>query len=160
MFGSPHRGAVAYANVELEIGVMSASPHKLVVLLFEGAMLQVTMAKQHMNAGHIAKKGKAISRAIAFIETGLRASLNKNVGGELALNLDALYAYLSKQLVTANTTNSLENLDEVYQLLSELKGAWEAIGTDFSKQIPSAQSSEPVINADPLAPRRSSLVKA
>ncbi|HXA47541.1 MAG TPA: flagellar export chaperone FliS, partial [Burkholderiaceae bacterium] len=108
MFGSPQRGAVAYANVGLETGVMSASPHKLVVMLFEGAMLQVTLAKQHMTAGDIAKKGKAISRAIAFIETGLRASLNKNVGGELALNLDALYAYMSKQLVAANTKNSIE----------------------------------------------------
>jgi flagellar protein FliS len=158
MFGSPQRGAVAYANVGLETGVLSASPHKLVVMLFEGAMLQVTLAKQHMNAGQIAKKGKAISRAIAFIETGLRASLNKNVGGELALNLDALYAYMSKQLVVANTKNNLEALEEVYRLLSELKGAWEAIGTDGTMQIPPI--SPPQIDADPLAPRQSRLVKA
>jgi flagellar protein FliS len=159
MFGSPQRGAVAYANVELT-GVMSASPHKLVVMLFEGAMLQVTLAKQYMNAGQIAKKGKAISRAIAFIETGLRASLNKNVGGELALNLDALYAYLSKQLVAANTKNSVENLDEVYLLLNELKGAWEAIGSDGELKPSSEQPPTLATNADPLAPRRSSLVKA
>jgi flagellar protein FliS len=159
MFGSLQRGAVAYANVELT-GVMSASPHKLVVMLFEGAMLQVTLAKQYMSTGQIAKKGKAISRAIAFIETGLRASLNKNVGGELALNLDALYAYLSKQLVAANSKNSIENLDEVYQLLGELKGAWEAIGTEGELKQPADQSPAPAMNADPLAPRRSSLVKA
>jgi len=90
MFGTSQRGAVAYANVGLETGVMAASPHKLVVMLFEGAMLQVALAIRYMNEGKIAAKGKAISRAIAFIETGLRASLDKNVGGELAQNLDAL----------------------------------------------------------------------
>ena len=137
---------------------MAASPHKLVVMLFEGAMLQVTLAKQNMKTNQIAAKGKAISRAIAFIETGLRASLNKNVGGELAQNLDALYAYMSKQLLAANSNNKIEILDEVYRLLGELKGAWEAIGTDGGKQM--QMVAPPVVNADPLAPRTSRLVKA
>src|SRR5580704_9161773 len=122
MFGSSQRGAIAYANVGVETGVMAASPHKLVVMLFEGAMLQVTLAIQNMKAGNIAKKGKAISRAIAFIETGLRASLDKKVGGEIAQNLDALYAYMSRQLLAANAKNEPEILEEVYRLLNELKG--------------------------------------
>lgn len=157
MFGSTQRGAAAYANVGIETGVMAASPHKLVVMLFEGAMLQVTLAIQNMNERKIAQKGKAISRAIAFIETGLRASLDKNVGGELAGNLDALYAYMSKQLLAANTTNRTEILEEVHRLLSELKGAWEAIGADGSalpREMPPAQA------VDPLAPRQSRLMKA
>ena len=158
MFGSPQRGATAYANVGMETGVMSASPHRLVVMLFEGAMLHVTVAKQNMKAQHIAAKGKSISRAIAFIETGLRASLNKEVGGELALNLDALYAYMSRQLLTANSTNDPEILDEVYRLLNELKEAWEAIGADGAKQA--AAQVPPALNIDPLAPRISRLVKA
>jgi flagellar protein FliS len=158
MFGSSQRGAVAYANVGAETGVMSASPHKLVVMLFEGAMLHVTLAIQHMKAGSVAQKGKAISRAIAFIETGLRASLNKEVGGEIALNLDALYAYMSKQLLAANIKNQTEILEEVYRLLSELKGAWEAIGADGGK--PLQVKPPPVTVIDPLAPRQSRLVKA
>jgi len=149
---------MAYANVGLETGVMAASPHKLVVMLFEGAMLQVTLAKQHMKNLNIAPKGKAVSRAIAFIETGLRASLDKNVGGELAQNLDALYAYMTKRLVTANAKNDPEILDEVYRLLSELKGAWEAIGSE--KGAPPMQAPAPTVNTDPLAPRKSRLVKA
>ena len=157
MFGSPQRGAVAYANVGLETGVMAASPHKLVVMLFEGAMLQVTLAKQHLKDGKIAAKGKAISRAIAFIETGLRASLNKKVGGELALNLDALYSYMSRQLLAANSKNDSVILDEVYRLLNELKGAWEAIGDDAGQQQP---VSPPAVDTDPLAPRQSRLMKA
>lgn len=157
MFGSSQRGAVAYANVGAETGVTSASPHKLVIMLFEGAMLHVTLAKQNMKAHQIAAKGKAISRAIAFIETGLRASLNKNVGGELAQNLDALYAYMSRQLLTANSKNDPAILDEVYRLLNELKEAWEAIGADAATL---AQPVPPDVNTDALAPRKSRLVKA
>lgn len=157
MFGAPQRGATAYANVGMETGVIAASPHKLVVMLFEGAMLHVTLAKQHMNDRQIALKGKAISRAIAFIDGGLRASLNKEVGGELALNLDALYAYMSKRLVVANTQNDPEILTEVYRLLSELKDAWDGIGPDAKNPIP---SDIPSVTNDPLAPRKSRLMKA
>lgn len=157
MFGTPQRGANAYANVGMETGVMAASPHKLIVMLFEGAMLQVTIAIQSMKSGETAKKGKAISRSIAFIETGLRASLNKNVGGELALNLDSLYEYMSRQLLAANMKNQLEPLEEVHRLLGELKSAWEAIGTEG---LAIAQVAPPMAKNDPLAPRQSRLVKA
>jgi flagellar protein FliS len=159
MFGSSQPGASAYAKVGMETGVMSASPHKLVVMLFEGAMLHVTVALQSMKAGQTAKKGKAITRAIAFIETGLRASLNKNVGGELALNLDALYEYMSRRLLDANIKNQPEILEEVYRLLSELKDAWDTIGTDGDK-LPQTLLPLPTTVVDPLAPRQSRLVKA
>jgi len=159
MFGAPQRGAAAYANVGMETGVMSASPHKLIVMLFEGAMLHVTLAKQHIEARQTALKGKEISRAIAFIENGLRASLNKNVGGELALKLDGLYAYMSKRLIAANTDNDTEILDEVYRLLGELKEAWDAINPESKKQGQQGMPL-PVTTSDPLAPRNSRLMKA
>ena len=157
MFGMQQQGAKAYANVDMETGVMAASPHKLVVMLFEGAMLQVTIAIQSMKAGETAKRGKAISRAIAFIETGLRASLNKEVGGQLARNLDSLYEYMGRRLLEANTKGKIEPLEEVYRLLGELKGAWEAIGTE-GKSV--AVNTPPAAKPDPLAPRQSRLMKA
>jgi flagellar protein FliS len=160
MFGTQQRGASAYANVGMETGVMAASPHKLIVMLFEGAMLQVTIATHNMKAGATAKRGKAISRAIAFIETGLRASLNKKVGGELALKLDSLYEYMSRRLLEANTKASVEPLEEVYRLLGELKSAWEAIGTEGSAVAAAATANPPAANLDPLAPRQSRLMKA
>ncbi|HEX7640973.1 MAG TPA: flagellar export chaperone FliS [Burkholderiaceae bacterium] len=158
MFGTQQQGAKAYANVGMETGVMAASPHKLIVMLFEGSMLQVTIAIQSVKSGETAKRGKAISRAIAFIESGLRASLNKDVGGELALNLDALYEYMSRRLLAANADNAVEPLEEVYRLLDELKGAWEAIGTEG--RAVAAPVAPSAANPDPLAPRQSRLMKA
>lgn len=128
MFGSMKSGANAYAKVSVETGVLAANPHKLIVMLFEGALVAVTTAAKQMAAGDIAAKGKAISKAIAIIEDGLRASLDRKAGGEIAANLDALYQYMTGRLVIANRDNDPAILEEVQRLLGELKGAWDAIG--------------------------------
>ena len=128
MFGSPARGANAYASVGIETGVVAASPHKLIVMLFDGALVAVTTALAHMKASNIAAKGQSISKAIMIIDNGLRASLDKKVGGEIALSLDSLYEYMSNRLLIANLKNQPEVLEEVHRLLSDLKGAWVEIG--------------------------------
>lgn len=157
MFGSPHNGANAYAKVGMETGVAAADPHSLVVMLFEGAMVAVSSAIQHMQAGDIEKKGAAISKAIMIIDAGLRASLNKEAGGGLALNLDALYEYMSRRLLIANLKNQVQVLEEVHQLLKGLKSAWETIGNKPADTMPEA----PLPRVDyQSAPQSSSLVKA
>lgn len=127
MFGTKRSGANAYANVGVETGVMAASPHKLITMLFEGAIAALSAALVHMEAKSIAAKGTAISKAISIIDNGLRASLDKNVGGEIATNLEALYTYMSDRLLQANLSNSPESVREVITLLADLKGAWESI---------------------------------
>lgn len=128
MFGSKQNGVNAYAKVGIETGVAAASPHKLIVMLFEGALVAVSTGLQHMKAGNIPAKGAAISKAILIIDSGLRASLDKKAGGEIAESLDSLYEYMGTRLLMANLKNQPEILEEVHRLLSELKGAWDAIG--------------------------------
>lgn len=127
MFGSSTRGANAYAKVGVETGVTSASPHKLIMMLYDGALVAIANAMQQMKSGNIPEKGKYISKAILIIDSGLRASLDKSAGGDIALNLDSLYEYMSSRLLLANVNNQPEMLEEVYHLLVELKTAWEAI---------------------------------
>ncbi len=117
----------AYTNVGLESSVDTADSHKLILMLYQGAVLAVASAKNYMMRKETAKKGKSISHAIAIIESGLQASLDKNVGGELTQNLSSLYDYMTMRLITANLKNDTEILDEVTRLLSDLKGAWESI---------------------------------
>ena len=130
MFGSPQRGVNAYAKVGLETGIAAASPHKLIVMLYDGAIVALINATNHMKAGNIEAKGKAISHAIQIIDNGLRASLDKEVGGDIARNLDALYEYMSARLLTANLQNQIEILDEVRGLLTDLRDTWKQIGED------------------------------
>lgn len=161
MFGSSSSGAKAYAAIGVETGVNAASPHKLIVMLFEGAMLAITSAIQHMQAGEIARKGEAISKAITIIDHGLRASLDKNVGGEVALNLDALYEYMSTRLVIANLKNQVSILEEVHQLLKGLKDAWDMIGPSDAGTAPGPQRAATAKAYDALAPQAPSrLMKA
>lgn len=154
MFGMSHKGANTYAKVGLETGVVASSPHQLIVMLFEGALVAVRTGLVSMKAGEIAKKGMAISKAIMIVENGLRASLDKNAGGQIADSLDALYDYIGRRLLEANVTNKPEILEEVIALLADLKGAWDAIGTSAN---PGAVGAAPRPAAyDSLAPRTAS----
>lgn len=143
MFGSKQNGVNAYAKVGIETGVAAASPHKLIVMLFEGALVAVSTGLQHMKAGNIPAKGAAISKAILIIDSGLRAALDKKAGGEIAESLDSLYEYMGNRLLMANLKNQPEILEEVHRLLSELKGAWDAIGDSTRVQAATPVPSRP-----------------
>ncbi len=129
MFGTLSQGANAYAKLGVETGVLAASPHKLIMMLFDGAVAALASAMTCMQNGNIAGKGQAISKAIRIIDDGLRASLDKNSGGNIAINLDALYEYMSHGLLLANLNNDPAKLEEVHRLLMELRAAWNAIDT-------------------------------
>ena len=118
-----------YTSSSRQADVASASPHRLIQMLLEGALEKIAIARGHMARGEIAQKGKAISWAIDIVE-GLRSSLDHEAGGELASNLDALYNYMGVALLQANKENSTEKLDEVSSLLKNIKSAWDAIATD------------------------------
>jgi flagellar protein FliS len=159
MFGSTRSGANAYAKVGLETGVIAASPHKLIVMLFEGAIVAINNAKTHMQAGQFEDKGKAITKAVLIVDEGMRGSLDKKAGGEIAANLDALYGYIIQCLLRANLRNDQALLDESLTLLTDLKSAWDAIGNT----VQPGQGAAPAPRApayDGLSPRATSYVSA
>ncbi|MBC7489560.1 MAG: flagellar export chaperone FliS [Glaciimonas sp.] len=156
MFGSSQaHGANAYAKVGIETGVIAASPHKLIVMLFEGAIVALSNAITQMNNGDIAAKGHSISKAIAIIDSGLRASLDKKAGGEIAVSLDSLYEYMNNRLLLANLNNQVELLGEVQILLRDLKSSWEAISPSNTSLVEKTRS--PV---DALSPRAVNYLEA
>jgi flagellar protein FliS len=152
MFGAARSGATTYATVGVETGVVAASPHELIVMLFDGAHAAVSDALQQMRDGKIEAKGRAISKAIMIIESGLRASLDKGVQGGIAESLDSLYEYLSHRLFLANVKNQPDLLEEVRHLLGELKGTWESIGRTSVHPVPAITST-----AAGVAPRATAL---
>ncbi|UQY42735.1 flagellar export chaperone FliS [Mixta hanseatica] len=121
-------GIQAYAQVGVESAVMSATPHQLVVLLFDGALSAMKKAVILMEQGDIPGKGQALSKAINIITGGLRAGLNHEAGGEIAANLDGLYDYMTRRLLHANLHNDAEAIAEVERLLTNIADAWKEIG--------------------------------
>ena len=124
-------GVQAYANVGVESGVMSASPHQLIVMLFDGAQSALVRARILMSQGDIPAKGAALSKAINIIDNGLSAGLDMEKGGELAQNLSALYDYMSRRLLHANLHNDEQAINEVAALLENIADAWRQIGPNY-----------------------------
>lgn len=126
--GQPNPFANVYRRVDAETGVATASPHRLVEMLFEGCADALVQARGALRAGQAEQKARALTRAARIVDEGLRAALNLRDGGELAADLHALYGYLSMRLTAANLRNDEAAIEECQRLLAPLKEAWHAIG--------------------------------
>lgn len=113
----------AYRSTSVHTGVDAADPHRLVVMLMDGALERIATARGLMTHGGGAEKAQLLHRAVAIIDE-LRNSLDFKAGGELSNNLDALYEYMCTRLMQANANNKPEWLDEISRLLGEIRGAW------------------------------------
>lgn len=140
MFSQGHAGASAYARVGVETGVMGANPHRLILMLYQGARQAITRARMHLEQGNIGPRGESIGKALDIITRGLQASLNLEVGGEIAQRLDALYTYMGRRLLQANLEQSDAMLAEVDGLLATLEEAWVGVGVEVAKAAMSAQA--------------------
>lgn len=120
-------GAAAYARVGVESGVTAASPHRLISLLFDGAIAAIRSAALHLEAGRAAQKGEAIARALDIVNNGLLAALDQEQGGELAQRLASLYEYIAQRLLYANLHDDSAALDEAGRLLDDIGSAWREI---------------------------------
>jgi flagellar protein FliS len=121
-----HDALRQYRQIKNECAVDGADPNQLVLMLLDGALTRLAVARGHLQRAEIGPKGEQISRALGII-SGLRASLNKDAGGDLAHNLDNLYDYMEHRLLAGNAHNDAAALDEVVHLLGEIKGAWDTL---------------------------------
>ncbi|WP_153099136.1 flagellar export chaperone FliS [Paraburkholderia hayleyella] len=133
MFSPGNAGVNAYAKIGVETGVMGASPHRLIVMLYQGARQSIALARMHLQQGQIAQRGEAISKAIRIIELGLHQALNLEAGGAIAARLDALYSYMTRRLLEASLEQSEALLLEVDALLATLETAWIGIGPEVAR---------------------------
>lgn len=143
MFSPAQSGANAYARVGVETGVMGASPHKLIVLLYQGARQAIAQARMHLQAGNVGPRCEAIAKAIRIVESGLQLALNVEAGGEIAQRLNALYGYMTRRLLEANIKQSETMLVEVDGLLATLEEAWLGIAPEVARMAEQSSASSP-----------------
>jgi flagellar protein FliS len=124
---SAGRAINAYVKTGIESGVPEANAHRLVLMLFEGALTAIAEAKLRFATKDIPGRGQAISKAIGIIEQGLRGSLDTDRGGEIGVRLDGLYEYICGRLLEANLRGDSKFLDECAALLIPLQAAWAEI---------------------------------
>jgi len=132
MFSNP---IAAYQQVDRESDIRGADPHRLVMLLFDGAVAALVEAEAKLAEKNYGDKSNALVKAIAIINDGLCLSLNLDEGGELAQNLNGLYRYMVTRLLHANIQNDVGAMIEVRGLLEELGGAWREMGAKLKREV-------------------------
>lgn len=118
-----------YADVNLESEVLSASPHRLIQMLFEGAIASLNQALACIEHGDVEGKGLNVGRAIGIV-TGLKASLNMDSDSALSNDLEELYGFLEKQLFRANLETDSTVVMECLDILHTLKSGWDGIAPE------------------------------
>jgi len=119
-----------YKNVDLQATVATASPHKLIQMLFDGALDALAQSKGAIERKDIELRTQRLNKATGIV-LGLRDSLDLEKGGEVAENLDALYDYIIRGIVQANREDSGDKVQELMNLLVEIKMGWEQMPEEY-----------------------------
>lgn len=103
--------------------ISSASPLQLVVMLYDGALKFLKLAREAMEHRELYQQNDRIQKAQKII-TELMSCLDMHQGGEIAQNLFALYSYCYNELVMANVEDNVEALDRAVKVLTDLRSSW------------------------------------
>ena len=122
-----------YQAVNTQTSVIDVDRHRLIQLLFEGALERINMAKARIQASDFEGKNRLINKSVEIV-SGLRSFLNIEEGQELASNLSDLYAYIERRLFEANVKNDIEILEEVAGHLRKVKEGWDGIREEALEQ--------------------------
>jgi flagellar protein FliS len=122
-----------YQKMKADQAISGADPHRLIVMLMQGVIEKVAAAKGYLAQGNRAEKAQQISWAISILG-GLRMSLDKEKGGEIAENLDNLYSYMEEKLLQANINDDAQLLEEVSSLMKTILSGWMEIAPSKMQQ--------------------------
>lgn len=109
--------------------ILTASPEKLIVLLYEGAIRhleRIRIGLSDPTQRHSEQVGLSFNKAIGIIAE-LRTSLDAEKGKDVAQNLDALYGFCLDQLSDANAKRELEPIENALSIMRTLKEGWDAV---------------------------------
>ncbi|NKF50215.1 flagellar export chaperone FliS [Shewanella sp. WXL01] len=124
------RGSLqSYRKVSLESEIAVASPHRIIQMMFSGALERLAQARFAIERNDIENKGIFIGKAIGLIN-GLNNSLNMDEGGDIPVNLSRLYDFMLIKLSEANINNDVKAIDDVSEILRTIKEGWDAIPND------------------------------
>ena len=121
-----------------ETSVNTASPTKLVVLLYEETIRLLSQAAAAIRNRDLVGKAESVRRALAIIQH-LRLTLDTEKGQHIARELDSLYAYAVARVLDGSTKLDAVAIEEALKVLSNLLPAWEEIARkELQQSVPPA----------------------
>jgi flagellar protein FliS len=119
-----------YGKIKDDTQTMYASPHQLMLMLFDGAIEAMSFTIGAIQNNDLALRSKQNTRSITIIN-GMRECLDMQAGGELANNLYALYQYMAQELFRASVKNDSDTIQNIQTMLKDIRGSWEKIPLDM-----------------------------
>lgn len=113
------RGLASYRQTE----VQSRTPLELVTMLYDGALRFLAVARDAIERRDIPARRDALNRALAIVSE-LQSTLNMELGGDIAVELDRLYEYSNLRLLDAAIKNDVGPIDEVRRIFEVLRDGW------------------------------------
>ena len=120
------KGYGRYAEAYKQTAVTTSDPGKLIVMLYDGAIRFLTLATDRLDKRDAFGSNENLIKGKSIVAE-LMSSLNLEKGGEIAVNLQRLYAYMFNQLVDANVSKDSGRVRHVIELLKELRTGWQSI---------------------------------
>ncbi len=120
------------ANHYKQMAVKTASRGQILLMLYEAAIKNSKKAMECIDRKDLAGKGQAILKVHDIINE-LTTTLDFNVGGQVAKDLERLYAYIGEQLVKANINNDKEPLNVITKILENLLSGWRVAVNEYQK---------------------------
>ena len=115
-----------YGKIKDDTQTMFASPHQLVLMLFDGAIEAMSMTIGAIQHNNLELRSKQNTRSITIIN-GMRECLDMESGSELADNLYSLYQYMAQELFRAGFKNDVDTIRNIQFMLKDIRDSWENI---------------------------------
>jgi flagellar protein FliS len=119
-----------YGKIKDDTQTMFASPHQLVLMLFDGAIEAMSMTIGAIQHNNLELRSKQNTRSITIIN-GMRECLDMESGSELADNLYSLYQYMAQELFRAGFKNDVDTIRNIQFMLKDIRDSWENIPLDM-----------------------------
>lgn len=113
-----------YSEHYLKTQIETATKEQLLIMFYDGALRFINRAVSAIEDNNIEQRSYCINKAMAIISE-LSATLNHDIGGQIAADLEALYDFMHRELIKANSENSKKPLDAVLTILTDLRDTWK-----------------------------------
>lgn len=122
-----------------EVQVKTANNGKLVLMLYQGIVKFLRLAKKYIEDGNIEAANENLIKAQKIINE-LSTNLDREKGGEIAGNLFRLYQFMNSQLIRANIKKEIAPIEIVEEMTIELLETWKQIVN--GKQVKKVEENE------------------